>query len=77
MKDYTLSSGDPVIRFSCVAINMVRSDVILATDVTIDSAIIGLTAMVYVNGSAYVCCFHFFSSFFYFVQPIKNQRQLN
>ena len=37
-----------------MAINMIRSDVILETGVTIDSAIIGLTAMVYVNGSAFV-----------------------
>ena len=59
-----MSTGDSVVRFSCVAINMVRSDVILSTDVTIDSAIIGMTASVYVNGSAFVSIFLFFSFFF-------------
>uniref|UniRef100_A0A7S4NLT0 GPS domain-containing protein n=2 Tax=Paramoeba aestuarina TaxID=180227 RepID=A0A7S4NLT0_9EUKA len=51
-QDYRLTTGDPVIRFSCVGINMVRTDAILATDVPIDSAIVGMTAMVNVNGSA-------------------------
>ena len=51
-----------MIRFSCVAINLVRTDGILSTGVSIDSAIIGMTAMVYVNGTAFVCfSFHFFS----------------
>ena len=87
------SGGDQVIRFSCVAINLVRtgefekkskkkkcslfsfcsflphlfllspSDGILSTGVSIDSAIVGMTAMVYVNGSAFVCCL-FFQFFF-------------
>ena len=61
-----MATGDSVIRFSCVAINMVRSDVILSTDVTIDSAIIGMTASVYVNGSAFVSIFLFFFFFFSF-----------
>ena len=34
---------------------MARTDQILATGVPIDSAIVGITAMVYVNGSAFVC----------------------
>ena len=34
---------------------MARTDGILDTDVSIDSAIIGMTAMVYVNGTAVVC----------------------
>ena len=60
LQDYTLSTGDKVIRFSCVAINMARTDGILSTGVAIDSAIVGMTAMVYVNGSAFVCFFSFF-----------------
>ena len=52
-----------MIRFSCVAINMVRTDGILSTGVAIDSAIVGMTAMVYVNGSAFVCYFFFFFLF--------------
>ena len=60
-----MSTGDSIIRFSCVAINMVRSDVILSTNVAIDSAIIGMTASVYVNGSAFVSIFFVFFSFFY------------
>ena len=55
-----------MIRFSCVAINMARTDGILSTGVAIDSAIIGMTAMVYVNGSAFVCLFFFFFFFFFF-----------
>ena len=43
---------------------MVRSDVILSTNVTIDSAIIGMTASVYVNGSAFVSIFFVFFFFF-------------
>ena len=62
LKDYTLDTGDEVIRFSCVAINMVRTDGILSTGVSIDSAIIGMTAMVFVNGSAVVFFFFFLSS---------------
>ena len=38
---------------------MIRTDTILTTDITIDSAIVGMTAMVYVNGSAYVSLFLF------------------
>ena len=34
---------------------MARTDGILSTGVSIDSAIVGITAMVFVNGSAYVC----------------------
>ena len=36
---------------------MARTDGILETNVAIDSAIIGMTAMVSVNGSAFVCVF--------------------
>ena len=76
-----MSTGDPIIRFSCVAINMVRSDIILSTNVTIDSAIIGLTAMVYVNGSAFVCfflfCFLFRVCSNFRIFWSKKKRQLN
>ena len=34
---------------------MARTDGILSTGVSIDSAIVGMTAMVFVNESAYVC----------------------
>ena len=34
---------------------MARTDGILSTGVSVDSAIVGMTAMVYVNGSAVVC----------------------
>jgi len=53
-RDYFLTTGDPVIRFSCVGINMARTNAILSTGVSIDSAIIGLTAMVYVNETAII-----------------------
>ena len=36
---------------------MARTDTILSTGVSIDSAIVGMTAMVYVNGSAFVSFF--------------------
>ena len=65
-QDYTLATGDSVVRFSCVAINLARTDTILSTETPIDSAIIGLTAMVYVNESAWVCFFVFFILFFCF-----------
>ena len=54
-----MATGDPIIRFSCVGINLARSDTILEAGVTIDSAIIGLTANVFVNGTAFVSVFLF------------------
>ena len=44
---------------------MARTDGILSTGVSVDSAVVGMTAMVYVNGSAFVCIF--FSFFCHFV----------
>ena len=44
---------------------MARTDSILSTGVSIDSAIVGMTAMVNVNGSAWVCFSFNFSRFFF------------
>ena len=54
-QDYKLQSGDSIVRFSCVGINLAQSNDILETNIAIDSAIVGMTANVFVNGSAYVC----------------------
>mmetsp|Transcript_16218 Transcript_16218/g.25210 ORF Transcript_16218/g.25210 Transcript_16218/m.25210 type:complete len:291 (-) Transcript_16218:177-1049(-) len=52
-RDYTLATGDPVIRFSCVTINMARTDTIISTGIPIDSAVIGMTAIVFVNETSF------------------------
>ena len=62
------ATGDSVIRFSCVGINLARSDEILATDVTIDSAIVGMTANVFVNGTAFVRDFYYYLIIYVFLQ---------
>ena len=67
LQDYTLATGDPVIRFSCVAINMAKTNTILSTGLPLDSAIIGMTAMVYVNDTAIVCILLLLSNLFFLV----------
>ena len=57
-----------MIRFSCVALNLARTDTILSTDVSIDSAIVGMTAMVYVNETAWVG--FFFLSYVFCLFPL-------
>ena len=43
-----------MVPFSCVGINLAKTDEILDTDVPIDSAIVGMTANVFVNETAFV-----------------------
>ena len=58
-QDYLSKTGDNLVRFACVTINVVRTDAILATDISINSAVVGVTFIVYVNNTAIVCCFFF------------------
>ena len=64
VQDYQLASGDSIVRFSCVGINLARSSEIVETNTPIDSAIIGMTANVFVNGSAFVSDFFFLKRYF-------------
>ena len=56
-QDYTKKTNDTTIRFSCVSVNVLRTDTVFDTFLNVNSAIVGVTFIVHVNGSAIVCSF--------------------
>ena len=62
LQDYKDAFNDPIIRYSCVSVNMILTDTILSTDINnIDSSVLGASFYVFVNGTSLVCQIIFLS----------------
>ena len=71
-QDYKKKTGDTTVRFSCVSVNVMRTDTVFETYLPVNSAIVGVTFIVYVNDTAIVCFLFifFFNSFIYFLSHL-------
>ena len=54
LQDYKDAFGDPIVRYSCISVNLILTDTILLTDLSIDSSVLGASFYVFVNGTSLV-----------------------
>ena len=66
-QDYKRSTGDTIIRYSCVSVSMLQTDTILDTEADVDSSLLGVRFYVFVNETIQVFFLFFFCFSFFFL----------